>query len=74
MIVEKILLTAVCIILTSSCQVKSIHAGHPATKNSKILFKTIEEVSYQQVKITDNFWKPRIDKNRIAGILSLIHI
>lgn len=72
MIVEKILLTAVCIILTSSCQVKSIHADHPATKNSKILFKTIEEVSYQQVKITDNFWKPRIDKNRIAGIRSAL--
>jgi DUF1680 family protein len=30
--------------------------------------KPIEEISYQHVNITDNFWRPRIDKNRLAGI------
>jgi uncharacterized protein len=34
--------------------------------------KPIEEVSFKQVTITDNFWRPRIDKNRLAGIRSAL--
>lgn len=32
----------------------------------------VENVSYQDVKITDNFWRPRIEKNRLVGIRSAL--
>lgn len=39
---------------------------------NKLPVKKIEAVSYQQVIITDQFWKPKIDKNRLIGIRSAL--
>ena len=39
---------------------------------SKIPVKKIEEVSYQKVTLTDKFWEPKIDKNRLIGIRSAL--
>ncbi|KAA9036117.1 glycoside hydrolase family 127 protein [Ginsengibacter hankyongi] len=33
---------------------------------------SIEEVSFQHVTITDKFWRPKIDNNRLAGIRSAL--
>ena len=33
---------------------------------NKLPVKKIEAVSYQQVIISDQFWKPKIDKNRLC--------
>ena len=40
---------------------------------NKLPVKKIEAVSYQQVIITDQFWKPKIDKNRLIGIRSALN-
>jgi DUF1680 family protein len=44
------------------------------TANGKDQFPglIIENISYQDVKITDHFWRPKIEKNRLAGVRSAL--
>ena len=60
------------LLLAFSDQVKSSEGGYLGGEQSKLLHKKIEEVSYQHVIITDKFWKPKIDKNRLIGIRSAL--
>jgi DUF1680 family protein len=46
-------------------------ASAGAEKEGRGFKNMIKPVSYLNVKIADNFWKPKIDLNRIAGIRSV---
>ncbi len=39
-----------------------------STSNTKQTGEVIEELSFKTVSVNDNFWRPRIDKNRTVGI------
>jgi len=38
----------------------------------KVQWKPIEDVTFQHVVVNDKFWRPKIDKNRLAGIRSAL--
>jgi len=60
------------LLLAFSDNVKSKEGGYQDNMQIKLPLKKIEEVSYQHVMITDKFWKPKIDKNRLIGIWSAL--
>ena len=72
MLKEKIILMSGLLLLSFSDQVKSKAGDYLDNGQSKLPVKKIEAVSYQQVIITDKFWKPKIDKNRLIGIRSAL--
>ena len=72
MLKEKIILMSGLLLLSFSDQVKSKEGDYLDNGQSKLPVKKIEAVSYQQVTITDKFWKPKIDKNRLIGIRSAL--
>jgi len=72
MIKGKFLLMIGFLMLEFSGKIKSKEGKDLVGGQAKIPAKTIEGVSFQQVTITDNFWRPRIDKNRLVGIRSTL--
>ena len=60
------------LLLAFSDSEKSKEGGYLDNMQIKIPLKKIEEVSYDHVVITDKFWKPKIDKNRLIGIRSAL--
>ena len=60
------------LLLAFSDQVKLNEGGHLVDTQITLPLKKIEEVSYEHVMITDQFWKPKIDKNRLIGIRSAL--
>lgn len=73
MIKGKIFLMIGFLMLEFSGQVKSKDGKDLVGGQAKIPAKTIEEVSFQQVTITDKFWLPKIEKNRLSGIRSALN-
>lgn len=69
---EIFILMAGCLMLASCGDKKSKDKEYQVNRQGKIQLKPVEEVSFQHVVITDKFWRPRIDKNRLAGIRSAL--
>ncbi len=62
------IILTVSIILLSCNDHSSKPEGEPGHDHTEFPSQIVEQVSYLDVKITDNFWRPRIDKNLSIGI------
>lgn len=72
MIKQLFILMAGVLLLSSANHVKTDETAITIYQQDKSPVKPIEEVSFQHVKITDNYWRTRINKNRLAGIRSAL--
>jgi DUF1680 family protein len=61
-----------CLLFVSFTGPESGSGGKAAIGRGNLQFPIVENVSFQDVKITDNFWRPKIEKNRVAGIRSAL--
>jgi len=61
-------LIAVCLILVCCSGPESGSVKEPGPVNDNLLKQMVEKVSYQDVTITDHFWGPKIEINRVTGI------
>lgn len=55
-------------ILFASCAGPLSESGENQSQKEDKHEHTIQKVSFQEVRITDNFWRPKIEVNRITGI------
>lgn len=58
------------LIILSSCTGRDMER-HKDDVSERMAEEIMQQVSFQNVKITDNFWKPRIEKSRTLGIRSV---
>jgi len=71
------ILMAGCLMLASCADPKSRSGEDPVAGQDELhrhddLYRhTVEKVSFLDVTITDHFWRPKIEKNRVAGIRSV---
>ncbi|MGB4903225.1 MAG: beta-L-arabinofuranosidase domain-containing protein [Saprospiraceae bacterium] len=72
MVGKIIILMTGLLMLAFSNQVNLKEGSYQVDEQGKIQDKIIKEVSFQHVSITDQFWRPRIDKNRLVGIRSAL--
>ncbi len=56
------------LILIWSCSNSRLSSANTSNAASGFPVNMMQPVSYLNVRINDNFWAPRIEKNRIAGI------
>ncbi len=55
--------------MLASCADPESRSGEdPVAGQGKLHGYTVEKVSFQDVTITDHFWRPKIEINRVAGI------
>ena len=62
------ILLAVCIMFTSCTGPEPGSGEEPVTGHVEFHKHMVEKVSFQDVTITDHFWRPKIEINRVAGI------
>lgn len=62
------LLTAVCLIVVYCAGPETGSEQESGAVQDGLPGQIVERVSFQEVTITDNFWRPKIETNRIAGI------
>ncbi len=65
---EVIILMALCSIFTSCSNPTGRSEEHTAGAHDDSHVHFVEKVSYQDVRITDNFWRPKIEVNRVSSI------
>lgn len=63
-----IILMAVSLVLASCAGPGSGSAKDPVEDHNDMMGQIVEKVSFQDVTITDNFWRPKIEVNRESSI------
>lgn len=63
-----IILAAVSTIFSSCTDQVSKTESDPITGHEEFPMNIVEKVSFQDVTITDNFWRPKIETNRVSSI------
>lgn len=63
-----IILMAVSLVLASCAGPESGSAKDPVEDHNDMMGQIVEKVSFQDVTITDNFWRPKIEVNRESSI------
>jgi len=54
--------------LASCAGPESGSGGDPVSVQDEFHKHIIKKISFQDVILTDNFWRPKIEINRVAGI------
>lgn len=54
--------------LASCAGQESGFGGDPVSVQDEFHKHIIKKISFQDVILTDNFWRPKIEINRVAGI------
>ena len=63
----RLFLIALCSI-SVSCSTQDSETGHSTHKHQSLEHTIVHRIPYQDIKITDDFWRPRIEVNRVSGI------